>query len=76
MENYSVQVPPYTVGPEAYRQIEKQCHIYGKKAVVVGGKKAMAAAKDKLLAAVKDTGIEILDFVWFEANVLLTMRKS
>ena len=30
MENYSVQVPPYTVGPEAYRQIEKQCHIYGK----------------------------------------------
>ena len=31
MENYSVQVPPYTVGPEAYRQIEKQCHIYGKK---------------------------------------------
>ena len=56
MENYSVQVPPYTVGPEAYRQIEKQCHIYGKKAVVVGGKKAMAAAKDKLLAAVKDTG--------------------
>ena len=41
MENYSVQVPPYTVGPEAYRQIEKQCHIYGKKAVVVGGKKAI-----------------------------------
>ena len=55
MENYSVQVPPYTVGPEAYRQIEKQCHIYGKKAVVVGGKKAMAAAKDKLLAAVRSS---------------------
>ena len=68
MENYSVQVPPYTVGPEAYRQIEKQCHIYGKKAVVVGGKKAMAAAKDKLLAAVILYGSE--------ANVLLTMRKS
>ena len=27
MENYSVQVPPYTVGPEAYKKIEKQCHI-------------------------------------------------
>ena len=24
MENYSVQVPPYTVGPEAYKKIEKQ----------------------------------------------------
>lgn len=34
MENYSVQVPPYTVGPEAYKKIEKQCHIYGSKAVV------------------------------------------
>ena len=65
MENYSVQVPPYTVGPEAYRKIEKQCHIYGSKAVVIGGKKAMAAAKEKLLCAVKDTGIEIVDFVWF-----------
>lgn len=65
MENYSVQVPPYTVGPEAYKKIEKQCHIYGSKAVVIGGKKAMAAAKEKLLCAVKDTGIEIVDFVWF-----------
>ena len=35
MENYSVQVPPYTVGPEAY----------GKKAGAIGGKKAMAASK-------------------------------
>ena len=65
MENYSVQVPPYTVGPEAYKKIEKQCHIYGSKAVVIGGKKAMAAAKEKLLCAVEDTGIEIIDFVWF-----------
>ena len=54
MENYSVQVPPYTVGPEAYKKIEKQCHIYGSKAVVIGGKKAMAAAKEKLLCAVED----------------------
>lgn len=76
MENYSVQVPSYTVGPEAYRQIEKQCHIYGKKAVVVGGKKAMAAAKDKLLAAVKDTGIEILDFVWFGGECTFNNAKK
>ena len=76
MEDYSVQVPSYTVGPEAYRQIEKQCHIYGKKAVVVGGKKAMAAAKDKLLAAVKDTGIEILDFVWFGGECTFNNAKK
>ena len=39
MENYSVQVPPYTVGPEAYRQIEKQCHIYGKRQLLLAVKK-------------------------------------
>lgn len=65
MENYSVRVPSYTVGPDAYSQIEDKCRIYGKKAVVIGGKKAMAAAKDKLLSAVAGTELEIIDFVWF-----------
>ena len=51
MENYTVLVPPYTVGPEAYRSIPEYCRVYGTTAVVIGGKKAMAAARDKLLAA-------------------------
>lgn len=43
MENYTVLVPPYTVGPEAYRSIPEYCRVYGTTAVVIGGKKAMAA---------------------------------
>ena len=62
MTNYSIIIPSYTIGPDAYLEIPRRCRLYGKKAVVIGGKKAMAAAKEKLLAAVKDSGIEITGF--------------
>lgn len=39
MENYTVLVPPYTVGPEAYRSIPEYCRVYGTTAVVIGGKR-------------------------------------
>lgn len=64
-DNYSIVIPNYTVGPDAYYKIKEFCRQYGSKAVVIGGKKAMAAAKDKLLDAIKESGIKILDFVWF-----------
>lgn len=82
MENYSVQVPPYTVGPEAYKKIEEYCRIYGTKAVVIGGKRAMTAAREKLIQAVENTEIDILDFLWFgkdstfEAADRLTKEKT
>ena len=47
MENYSVIIPSYTVGPEAYDKIPEFCSLYGNKAVVIGGQKAMAAAGGK-----------------------------
>ena len=61
MENYSVIIPSYTVGPQAYREIPFRCRLYGRTAVVIGGEKAMAAAKDKLLAAVEGSDLSILD---------------
>ena len=65
MTNYSIIIPSYTVGPEAYREIPARCALYGKNAVVIGGQKAMAAAKDKLLAAVKDSSVAITDFLLY-----------
>ena len=65
MENYTVLVPPYTVGPEAYRSIPEYCRVYGTTAVVIGEKKAMAAAHDKLLAAVDGSEIAISGFFHF-----------
>lgn len=65
LENYSIVIPSYTTGPDAYREIPKFCGVYGRKAVVIGGKQAMAAAREKLLAAVDGSDIEILDFIWY-----------
>lgn len=41
MENYSILIPSYTVGPKAYEKIYDYCHVYGKKAIVIGGARAM-----------------------------------
>ncbi len=63
MTNYSIIIPSYTVGPEAYKEVPVRCARYGKCAVVIGGQKAMAAAKEKLLEAVEGSSISIADFI-------------
>ena len=65
MEDYSIIIPSYTVGPRAYLEIPKYCLPYGKTAVVIGGKKAMAAAKEKLLSAVEGSPLSIKAFLWY-----------
>ena len=65
MENYSIYLPSYSIGPEVYSKIPEICSPYGRNAVVVGGKKAMAAVKDLLLAAVEGSDLGISDFIWY-----------
>ena len=65
MENYSILIPSYTVGPKAYEKIYDYCHVYGKKAIVIGGARAMAAAKAKLVQALEGTGMTITGFLCF-----------
>ncbi|MBQ1312915.1 MAG: iron-containing alcohol dehydrogenase family protein [Blautia sp.] len=65
MDNYSIIIPSYTVGPDSYKEIPRYCALYGTKAVVIGGKKAMAAAKDKLLRAVEGSPVHISGFLWY-----------
>ena len=65
MDNYSILIPSFTVGPEAYQKIPEYCRPYGKKAVVIGGHKAMAAAREKLLLGLSGSEIEILSFEWY-----------
>lgn len=65
MENYSVIIPSYTVGPEAYNKIPEFCSLYGNKAVVIGGQKAMAAAGGKLMSALEGSDMVITGFIRF-----------
>ena len=63
MENYTIKIPSYTVGPEAYAKIPEYCRIYGRTAVVIGGVKAMNAAREKLLKATEGSEISICAFL-------------
>ena len=76
MENYSIIIPSYTVGPEAYKEIPKYCKQWGRRAVAIGGHKAMAAAREKLLAAVEGSGLEITDFLWYGRDCTFEAAKA
>lgn len=65
MENYSINLPSYSIGDNVYEKIEKICSPYGSKAVVIGGHKAINSAKELLISATKDTKVSIIDFVWY-----------
>ena len=72
MSTYSMCLPCYTVGEEAYQAIPEFCHNFGSKAVVIGGNTAMSKAKEALLAGVKASGIQITDFIWFGGDATYT----
>ena len=61
----TVFLPSYTIGGDAYKEINKICTPYGKKAVVIGGKTAISKAKQALVDAIQNTDLEIIDFVWY-----------
>lgn len=63
MENYSINLPSYSIGGNVFEKVDEICSSYGKKAVVIGGYKAMDAVREELSNKVKN--IEITDFVWY-----------
>ena len=65
MENYSINLPDYSIGDNVYKNIASVCLPYGKKAVVIGGHRAIAAAKEKLINSVDGSELVINDFVWY-----------
>ena len=65
MKHYSIFLPSYTIGTDAYEEMGVICRPYGTQAVVIGGKRAMEAAREELTAAAAKGAIQILEFVWF-----------
>ena len=49
--HYSVCLPDYTAGADAYLDAAKEAVRYGSRLLLVGGKRALAAGRDKLTAA-------------------------
>ena len=63
--------PGYTVGPDAYDDIQNVCPKYGKTVAVIGGKRALAAAADPITAAAEKAGLKVIGPIWYggEASV-------
>ena len=62
---FTFNYPNYTIGENAYDEIEKVCLKYGTTAVVIGGKTAMSKAKPFLDNALKTSNINIIDYLWY-----------
>ena len=62
---FTFNYPNYTIGEDAYAEIEKVCLKYGQTAVVIGGKTAMSKARPYLDDALKNSNITIIDYLWY-----------
>jgi glycerol dehydrogenase len=59
--NYTLDLPHYSVGPQAYDLIGDVIRPYGHKVAVIGGETALKKAKEPLLAALKKAGATVTD---------------
>lgn len=50
-------LPNYSIGIDAYKNIEEICINYGKKAVIIGGEKSISVSKDGIIKNVKNIKI-------------------
>lgn len=59
MQTYSVTLPHYSVGPEAYDHFEFVARFYGKRVAVIGGETALEKAGPVLRAGFEKAGMTV-----------------
>lgn len=64
MENYSLRLPAWSIGPDALMKLREICPAFGRAAVVIGGKRAMAALRPRLEQAAAGV-ILLMDWLWY-----------
>lgn len=62
LENYSISLPSYTIGKNAYKKIDEICSPFGRKIICIGGKTAVSIVRDLII---ENTSLDILDFLWY-----------
>lgn len=65
MNNYTINIPGYTIGRGALNQIGEVCKAYGTKVVIIGGKKALAAVQEKLEKVFAQNELEMIEKLWY-----------
>lgn len=59
--SYTVNLPHYSIGPQAYDLMIDVLRPYGKRVVIIGGETALEKAKPSLLPALDAAGAHVLD---------------
>lgn len=63
--DYSLVLPAFTIGAQAYDAIGRITMHFGKKVVIIGGETALSKAKPSLLPACEKAGLTITDILWY-----------
>ena len=63
--DYTLVLPAFTIGANAYDAIGRITKHFGKKVVIIGGKTALSKAKQPLLDAIAKTDLEVLDVLCY-----------
>ena len=63
--DYTLVLPAFTIGANAYDAIGQVTKPFGKKVVIIGGKTALSKAEKPLLDAIKNTDLEVLGVLWY-----------
>lgn len=61
----SVNLPSFTIGPDAYDEIGKYAGFAGNTVAIIGGKTALEKSLARLELAIKDAGLEITTTEWY-----------
>ena len=67
--NYTVNIPNYTIGPDAISFLQGIVAKYGDKALIVGGKTALEKSKEKIVQALTHNGGIDSHICWYGGEV-------
>lgn len=79
MSNYTVELPSYTIGPDAISSLPDIAETYGDNALIVGGKTALEKSKEKIAQALTQHGGIVFHICWYGGEVCyenIEMLKS
>ncbi len=80
MNNFTVNLPDYTIGNNVLEEIGSICQNYGKKILIIGGETALAKTEEKLKSSLKEFNLIIKDILWYGGecsfeNIELLLNK-
>ncbi|MGL4346268.1 MAG: iron-containing alcohol dehydrogenase family protein [Cellulosilyticaceae bacterium] len=65
MNNYTVNIPSYTIGVDAFCEIESICQAYGENIVLIGGETALHRVREKFERAIEGSILHKRDEIWY-----------